>query len=268
MSSTVIVAAPQGSWQIVDMNNPGEASFFHLPTNSILTSLCMAPSAEYVAFGEADGGLRLWSSDNTAMQLSHPDTLTAAPKFNTFNTSPPDFPDAPDLSLQKVDWMTDAPLSTVGMPFYDEPLSSNFPLEHFASPCSPLFNPTIKPDASILSSTRQLDGVHFAPLPRHLRGRRNVTMTNGQSYPPIPGRANAFGAREAGKPLFRSEREKERIKKNKSGLDDLGLTDVDPSEANVAENRKESSKGWDVPAHWRKKDIVYSKFGVEDFDFE
>ncbi|CAO1617228.1 unnamed protein product [Parajaminaea phylloscopi] len=269
MGSTVIVAAPQGAWQIVDMNSPGEAGFFQLNTSSMITSLSLSPSAEYIAFGEADGTVRLWSTSEAAAALNHPDTVANAPRFTNFSTSPPDLPDPPER-LPTIDWSQDVPLSSVGMPYYDQPLCSNLPFETFVSPSSPLFNPSPKIDGSVLGSLRQVDGIHFAPLPRHLRGRRNVVRVTGRGFPPGPGRSGVGGPREAGKVLFRSEKEKERIKKSKAGslTGDESRDATESGSTETEDDGEESgSEGLSLPNYWRKKTIVYSKFGVEDFDF-
>lgn len=274
MSSTVVVAAPQGAWQIVDMNNPGEAGFYQMsPSNSssMLTSLSLSPSAEYIAFGEADGSVRLWSTSDSAAALNHPETMANAPKFNPFGSQPPEMPDGPEVLPRHIDWTADTPLSSVGLPYYDQQLLSVLPFENYAAESSPLFNPfPPKIDSGILSSVRTADGVHFAPLPRHLRGRRNVVQVTGRGFPAPPGRHHlgARGAagerRNAGPktPMFRSEKFKaqQQRSQNHSSTDE-GDEEEDADSGDAARDSG-------APTSWRKKDIVYSKFGVEDFDFE
>lgn len=269
ISSTVVVAAPQGAWQVVDMNSPGEAGFFQLNTNSMITSLSLSSSAEYIAFGEADGSVRVWGTSEAAAALNHPETAASAPRFNSFATGFPELP-APPERLSKIEWSQDVPLSAIGVPFYDQPLCSNLPFEIYASPSSPLFNPSPKLDHGVLAALRQVDGIQFAPLPRHLRGRRNVVRVTGRGYPPSSGRGGLGGPRDAGKTLFRSEKEKERIKRSKAGAtssDDAGEALENGSTDTEGDGDEPSSEGLELPAYWRKKTIVYSKFGVEDFDF-
>lgn len=267
MSSTVVVAAPQGAWQIVDMNLPGEAGFFQLNTNSMVTSLTLSPSAEYIAFGEADGSVRLWSTSEAAAALNHPEAVSAPPRFNNFATDPPELPDQQER-IPRIEWSKDVPLSSIGLPYYDQPLCSVLPLETYAAASSPLFNPSPKVDSTVMSTLRQIDGIHFAPTPRHLRGRRNVVRVTGRGYPPASGRGGTAGPREAGKILFRSEKEKERIKRSKAAAstgEEVDATDSDDGDPDAEAG--DGGDGSGLPSYWRKKNIVYSKFGVEDFDF-
>lgn len=270
ISSTVVVAAPQGSWQIVDMNNPGEAAFFQLNTNSMITSLSFSPSAEYMAFGESDGSVRLWASADAMSALNHPESAANAPRFNPFATDPPEVADPPER-LPRIDWTAETPLSTIGMPYYEDTLCSVFPFERYVSESSPLFNPTPKVDTSMFHSVRQIDGLHFAPLPRQLRGKRNVVRATGRGLPTAPGRGGARGAGGPSKTLFRSEKEKERIKKSRAAAlsgEDVGGESTSDDGAEEEDSGDVSGEGAGPPSYWRKKNIVYSKFGVEDFDFE
>ncbi|CAO1638721.1 unnamed protein product [Sympodiomycopsis kandeliae] len=276
LSSTVIVGAAQGAWQLVDMNNPGEAAFFQMETSnsaSMITSLSLSPSAEYIAFGESDGSVRLWSTTDTAAALNHPETMNSAPKFNPYNSTAPELPDAAEVLSRQIDWSADTPLSSVGLPYYDHPLCSVISLEHYAAPSSPLFNPyPPKVDSAVLGSMRSVDRVHFAPLPRHLRGKRNLVKVTGRGFPPHPsGRhgtatnasgdmlsaSESNGRRRVGikTPMFRSEK----LRAQQRGEDD-GADDKDEDD-----DRADAAGG--PASYWCKKNIVYSKFGVEDFDF-
>lgn len=253
-SSTFVVAAPHGQFQIVDVGNPGssvhQCTFHQVHTSTYLTSMAMSPSADFLAFGEADGSVRLWASSNDASS------------FTSFTSKPIEMPDLPETPPESINWTTETSLSTVGLPFYDEPLLSAIPYDEYYSDASPLFNPPKKIDPSILNSIRTVDKVSYAPLPRNLRGKRNVVSGSG------PGGISAGAAvrstdrrrpderRRIGLPLFRSE--KEAAKKN--------------ANANVEEEEHALSPSLDVggsmPSYYRVKTIEYSRFGVEDFDFE
>ncbi|SPC63264.1 related to PAN2 - component of Pab1p-stimulated poly(A) ribonuclease [Ustilago sp. UG-2017b] len=202
LSSTVIVSAPQGQFQIVDIASPGEGRFFYTNATSFTTSLAISPSADYIAFGEADGSVRLWSSSSDTSNL----------RFNTFNSSSLEFPDIAEPT-PFVNWSTETPLSSIGMPHYNEKLMSYFDYDQYLSEASPLFNPPSKIDPAVLSNLKTVDYLGYASLPPHLRGKRNVVSGKG------PGgiRASALhrpeDRKKIGIPLFRSEKEKEQSKK-------------------------------------------------------
>ncbi|GAK66483.1 pab-dependent poly -specific ribonuclease subunit pan2 [Moesziomyces antarcticus] len=202
LSSTIIVSAPQGQFQIVDIATPGEGRFFYTNASSFTTSLAVSPSADYIAFGEADGSVRLWSSSSDTSNL----------RFNTFNSSALDFPDMAEPT-PFVNWSTETPLSSIGMPHYNDKLLSYFDHDDYVSEASPLFNPPSKIDPAVLNNLKTVDYLGYASLPPHLRGQRNVVTGKG------PGgiRASALhrpeDRKKIGIPLFRSEKEKEQSKK-------------------------------------------------------
>ena len=314
LSTTVLVSSPQGHFQIVDVGNPGEGRFFQLNSGSFITSLALSPSADFLAFGDADGSVRLWSSSSDASSL----------RFNQFPANPVEMPD-PIEPPPFVNWTTETPLSSIGMPHYSDNLLSSFDYDQYATDASPLFNPPAKIDPTVLGSMRTVDYISYAPLPRHLRGRRNQISGRG------PGgiRASALhrpeDRRKIGIPLFRSEKEKEaskkaaaaasstaaarrskavrdgaarRAKKQGSGDGDASKADDDESridgddkglygdEASEDEQDEDESDEDDdqdddeslqiggngssggMPAYYRLKTIQYSRFGIEDFDFE
>ncbi len=202
LSSTVIVSAPQGQFQIVDIGMPGEGRFFYTNASSFTTSLAISPSADYIAFGEADGSVRLWSSSSDTSNL----------RFNSSYSSSLEFPDMSEPT-PFVNWSTETPLSSIGMPHYNEKLMSFFEYDQYVSEASPLFNPPGKIDPAVLNNLKTVDYLGYASLPPHLRGKRNVVSGKG------PGgvRASALhrpeDRKKIGIPLFRSEKEKEQSKK-------------------------------------------------------
>ncbi|KAN0062546.1 poly(A)-specific ribonuclease [Thecaphora frezii] len=288
LSSTVVVTAPQGQFQIVDVGNPGEGRFYQVNSASYVTSLAISPSADYIAFGEADGSVRLWSSSAD----------TSSIRFNPFSSCPVELPDVVEPP-QYVNWSTETPLSSIGMPYYSDQLLSYFDYDEFTTDASPLFNPPAKIDPAVISSMRTVDFVGYAPLPRHLRGKRNIIAGRG----PGGARASAIhrpeDRKKIGIPLFRSEKEKELSKKaaaagaDKSGQGRRGVRATTPGTGAGAKDGAEGDGGdggtdededededdaddslhqsggasGSVPAYYRLKTIQYSKFGIEDFDF-
>ena len=101
----------------------------------------------------------------------------------------------------------------IGLPFYDSPLLSNFAPTDYATASSPLFNPSKPIPSSVLANMRIIDGVGYAPLPRDMKGKRNVVcadssanlMSTDSSFHGAVGRGKLAQRKESG-PKFRSER--------------------------------------------------------------
>ncbi|UZJ51756.1 hypothetical protein CBS101457_001076 [Exobasidium rhododendri] len=256
LSSTIVVAAPSGQFQIADINNLGEASFYQVNTSTYLTSMSLSQSADFIAFGEADGSVRLWASSQEA---SH---------FNNFTTNHLEMPDIAEVPAP-VNWTTETSLSSIGLPYYDTMLLSSIPYSDYTSESSPLFNPPKKLDHSVLKSMRTVDNISYASLPRHLKGKRNVVSGLGPGGVSLGGAAKSAAngrkledRRRVGIPLFRSEREREAAKRAADGTDE-------PDEAEVAVSSPSAAAiaSGTMPSYYQVKTIQYSKFGVEDFDF-
>ncbi|KAK0524952.1 poly(A)-specific ribonuclease [Tilletia horrida] len=259
-NSTIFVTGPQGHFQVVDVNNPGEGLFFQTNSASFVTSMALSPSADFLAFGEADGSIRLW----TSVSPSEMELGTAIPdpekRFCVYETMEPEGPDVPaNLNPRKETWRRDTPLSALGLPYYDSPLLSSFDKwSYYAGAASPLFNAPTKPDPAILASLRQTDFVGYASLPRHLRGKRNAVSvssqdenpdTNGferarRALPAFMGSTSHANTRTAGGskavallveqkkktgvPLFRSEKERaELARRLAKGSNDSAMNDDD-----------------------------------------
>ncbi|TKY88917.1 hypothetical protein EX895_002158 [Sporisorium graminicola] len=229
LSSTVIVSAPQGQFQIVDIATPGEGRFFYTNAASFTTSLAISPSADFIAFGEADGSVRLWSSSSDTSNL----------RFNTFASSALEFPDMAEPT-PFVNWSTETPLSSIGMPHYSEKLMSFFDYDQYVSEASPLFNPPSKIDPAVFNNLKTVDYLGYASLPPHLRGKRNVVSGKG------PGgiRASALhrpeDRKKIGIPLFRSEKEKEQSKKAAAAAA-AGITSADKKKKKAERKRAEAA---------------------------
>ncbi|CDR99940.1 hypothetical protein [Sporisorium scitamineum] len=239
LSSTVIVSAPQGQFQIVDIATPGEGRFFYTNATSFTTSLAISPSADFIAFGEADGSVRLWSSSSDTSNL----------RFNIFASSALEFPDIAEPT-PFVNWSTETPLSSIGMPHYNEKLMSFFDYDQYVSEASPLFNPPSKIDPAVLNNLKTVDYLGYASLPPHLRGKRNVVSGKG------PGgiRASVLhrpeDRKKIGIPLFRSEKEKEQSKKAAAAAAAAaaGITPADKKKKKA--ERKRAEAGSDSVSNW------------------
>ncbi|PWN41313.1 hypothetical protein IE81DRAFT_292061 [Ceraceosorus guamensis] len=270
LSSTVMAASPGGQLQVVDVNNAGSAQYYQVATNSYLSSMAVSASSDYMAFGEGDGSIRLWANVPPGT-----DPTSAGLRFAPHIASPPEMADVPEM-LQPIQWSIETPLSSIGMPHYTETLLSVLDYNHYSSSASPLFNPPTKIDPQVLSTMRTVDGVAYAPLPRHLRGKRNQISGQGPGGTAKGDALKAAGLaggsrsdpaerRRIGMPLFRSEREKEQARA-KTNAADSQTPDTPLSPGAEFATSKEETRG--MPSYYGVKTIQYSKFGIEDFDFD
>ncbi|KAF7323198.1 PAN2-PAN3 deadenylation complex catalytic subunit PAN2 [Mycena chlorophos] len=147
--------------------------------------------------------------------------------FNGFDGQPLEIPDRP-APVPDIEWTDSTPLSSIGMPYYDSKLLSSWtPLLISGSLQYP---PPPKIPPQVLASIKQNDNIAYAALPKELKGRRNMVTVGSRG-------------------------KKGRFRSGKSRADE-----PDPD-----------TPVWDstssIPRLYRKVEIEYSKFGVEDFDF-
>ncbi|KAK4983206.1 poly(A)-specific ribonuclease [Elasticomyces elasticus] len=233
MSSTCIICSQNGQLQVVDLLQSVMVSVHQANIyDTYLTALELAPSGEALVLADTQCQIHLWGSP-TKMRFSE---LNIAPEF-------PDVP-APVPSLP---WSTEIPLSTIGMPFYREVLLSAWP-SHVSYTVGA---PPPKIDPEILASLKRSDIGGHAPWPRKTR-----------RYQVEDNRAVQQAKDTLAVPRFLSERlqsdpeiqnGQRRISDALESLADLALS---------------GSTKKDVPVVYQNFEIKYSKFGVEDFDFE
>ncbi|KAG8217260.1 PAB-dependent poly(A)-specific ribonuclease subunit PAN2 [Butyriboletus roseoflavus] len=161
--------------------------------------------------------------------------LTAAdessePFFNGFQGQPVEWADVPE-PIPEINWSDSTPLNSIGMPYYTTPLFSSW-TPQFLSSTIPPYPPPAKIPPQILSTMKINDNVAYAALPKELRGRRNRVVVS-------------------------STKDQARFRSGKGKRDD----DVELEHLTLDDSIDE------VPRIYRKVEIEYSKFGVEDFDF-
>ncbi|KAH0830330.1 ubiquitin carboxyl-terminal hydrolase-domain-containing protein [Lanmaoa asiatica] len=168
----------------------------------------------------------------TALGIIH--LLTAADGsfehfFNGFQGQPVEWADVPE-PLPEINWLDSTPLNSIGMPYYTNPLLSSW-TPQFLSSTNPPYPPPASIPPQILSTMKINDNVAYAALPKELRGRRNRVVVS-------------------------STKDQARFRSGKGRWDDHDLDHLTQDD-NIDE----------VPRIYRKVEIEYSKFGVEDFDF-
>uniref|UniRef100_A0A0W0F3U7 PAN2-PAN3 deadenylation complex catalytic subunit PAN2 n=1 Tax=Moniliophthora roreri TaxID=221103 RepID=A0A0W0F3U7_MONRR len=216
-SSSIAIASNQGLINIVDVANPGAANeFYQLDVTSYITSIAISPTSAYLACGDAEGAIHIRS------QAEDTDDIP----LNGFEGKPIEWPGALE-SLPDIQWDDSTPLNSIGLPHYKSQLLSAWsPQLAFSS----TYPPPQKIPLQVLNTMKMNDNIAYAPLPKELKGKRNMVPT-------APRKRN--GRFHSGK--------------SRSG-------EVEPDTPfDATEN--------DVPKIYRLVEIEYSKFGVEDFDF-
>ncbi|KAJ3902046.1 ubiquitin carboxyl-terminal hydrolase-domain-containing protein [Lentinula edodes] len=222
-SATIAVTSNSGSISIVDASNFGGISndFSQIEDlTSFVTAVAISPTGAYLACGDADGMIHLKS------QVEGDEVVP----LNGFEGRPVEWANPPE-PLPELEWSDSTPLNTIGLPRYKTQLLSAW-TPQFNSSKTVSFPPPQKIPVQVLNTMKMNDNVAYAPLPKELRGRRNMVALEKKK----------LGGR------FRS---------GKSGTGDHEL-----------ESPLLEYVGDDVPTIYRHVEIEYSKFGVEDFDFE
>ncbi|KDQ12374.1 hypothetical protein BOTBODRAFT_134946 [Botryobasidium botryosum FD-172 SS1] len=147
--------------------------------------------------------------------------------FNGFDGQPIEWADQPE-PLPNIHWTDSTPLNSIGLPYYTSPLLSSY--THPLIPSSTAHPPPAPIPPQVLASMKMVDFVGYAQLPKELRGKRNVV-------------ARELVKKDQGR--FRSDRTRT---DSQASIDASDLTDP-------------------IPKPYRRVEIMYSKFGVEDFDF-
>lgn len=223
MSAAAIIGSSAGQFQLVDVMNPGATKIYAATTSSYIKSLELSPSGDVLALMDAEGVLQLWSSMGKR-------------NFTEFGNVV-DWPEPPVRAAVHIGDTT--PLNTVGMPYFNEPLLSNWdPRMIFEVPRQP----AQRIDPETVNTTI---AAGYAPF--HKRHPRNfLERTRGTADSGI-----------VVVPKFLSQQARERSSRNVVG--------------DSAENKMlysdDPKRKFEVPLMYKKHEIKYSKFGIEDFDF-
>ncbi|KAI0781364.1 ubiquitin carboxyl-terminal hydrolase-domain-containing protein [Trametes elegans] len=197
------------------------------PTTNEFYQLDTPSYISSVAISPTAGYMAFGDSDGVIHLLSAAEEEAMLP-FNGFDGKPIEWPDTTE-PLPVIEWGDSTPLNSVGMPYYNSLLLSSWSRD--LVPSSLYFPPPAKIPQQVLNSIKVNDSIAYATLPKELRGRRNVVSS-------APKKA---GGR------FRSGRARNHDSEP-----------VTPTYEYTPDT---------IPRCYRKVEIEYSKFGVEDFDF-
>ncbi|TFL07786.1 ubiquitin carboxyl-terminal hydrolase-domain-containing protein [Pterulicium gracile] len=230
-SSSICVTSNTGIVQILDVNNLNspEANEFH--------ALDLPSAAHITATAISPTGAYIAFSDAHGsihlLSAAAEATDVTLPFNGTTDSQPPTLPHEQEPP-EEIEWTDSTPLNSIGLPYYKEPLLSSW--SEVLGPrksTGTYFPPPARIPFQRLS-LRYSENIGYSSLPKEFKGTRNVTIL------PNKGRNGKQGAR------FRSDKGKDSLA-NVASFD--SLTD-------------------EIPKEYRHVEIEYSKFGVEDFDFD
>lgn len=94
--SKLVIASQQGMLQTVDMSQGSDSSTFtQLDVTSYITSMALSNFGDYLAFGDGDGQLHLWTSHDTGDQARDESGRLKLPPFHYEGGVSPEWPDEP-----------------------------------------------------------------------------------------------------------------------------------------------------------------------------
>ncbi|TPX57736.1 hypothetical protein PhCBS80983_g03604 [Powellomyces hirtus] len=233
LSSTVLAASQNGQFQMCNAVNTAEASFYQANVSGFLNAVDFSSSGEALAFADTQGVVSLWAEKDD-------------PRVN-FVSRPTEFADPPALRPD-VEISDDSPLSLVGMPYYSTRLLSAWPEKMTFEVGQPA--PKVPPE--ILSNVKMIDFVGYAPNPRTFRRNQNLAMAKKNRKDTLDG------------PKFRSEQDREKWFGKKA--DSRQLTSGSATSTGMSSPTPRAAVS-STPKYYRRVEIKYSKFGIEDFDF-
>ncbi|KAI8674835.1 PAN2-PAN3 deadenylation complex catalytic subunit PAN2 [Fusarium keratoplasticum] len=232
MLTTSIVVSQGGQIHVVDLMNPNTSNVRQANVLSYLSMFEIAPSGESMALTDVECYVHLWGSPTKLHFVDLP--------------TPIDFA-TPEEHVPSIEWTSETPFNTIGLPYYRDTLASAWP----DIPCD-VGAPPVKFDAQFLSG---LKATEFGLYGRNTRGLRRNQAEDTRNV-------NKAGSSGLKAPKFLSEKARELATSQAATSDDR----ADELAGPFTELEIESKKS-EVPVMYRNVEIKYSKFGVDDFDF-
>ena len=226
-TNTAIIAQRSGQFNFVDVDNTTLNHLYHASMPS--------ESAALTKLAVSPSGEALAFADNEGLiQLWARGSLGEV-QFTEYS-SPIEWPYTPQDHLPAIDINdTEIPLSEVGMPYYSSELLSAWP-SHMVFEVG---QPTQRIDEKTLKGMTRQDWYLYGRW--NQQGKRRYQVDKVERTEELP--------------RFRSQVEKERA-----------MTTGGDDEPEKIIGRFEGGEGG-VPNYYKKVEIKYSRFGVEDFDF-
>ena len=234
MLTTSIVTSQHGQMHVVDIMNPNTSNVRYANIVSFINLFEIAPSGEALVMADTECNIHLWGSPSKV--------------HFTDMALPIELPEAEEPA-PTLDWSPDTPLSSIGMPYYREPLFSAWPSDIV----SDVGAPPVQLDPAFLATLKQTEWGLYG---RNTRGLRRNQLEDT--------RATAKSSSAMKAPKFLSEKARESAMS--SGSQAASETKADQGHEPSSSNELESLRA-EAPPLYRNLEIKYSKFGVDDFDF-
>lgn len=251
----ILASSSMGHFNFIDLHNPTKMTIYQADISAYITAIDFASSGCFFAFVDATHTLHLWSRSD-----ANPNS-----DFALYN-APLNLPSMADEPIPPSNQLVsnESPLNLIKVPPFITPLLS-------AWPSNMVFKVGAMPksiDPEILRSSEVINGILVARYNKDKFGRRNTanpykritnTVAEGVSVPKFISERDDSDE-EDGDISFDSE-----AKSNKSRPSTKDNKKAELMAQNIFDI--ESHTG-DVPSAYKQLSIIYSKFGVDDFDFD
>lgn len=238
LNTLIAICSDSGQLQISDINRPEIMEFHQIEAQSYVTGMKFSSSGSCLIFTFFDGSTSIWTMYNEL------------PRLNTHSLpiDQPSIESSSDISINLLN--ENIPFSVIGMPYFESKLLSAWPHKFYEVGLPP---PRISAD--VLNNVKTIDFVGYSRPPPGIKRNTNLFYN----------RKELKHKHMADKPRFLSEKSRNTSGSRKYDDDIFSPTDLDVaySEDMIEYNRDVNS----VPKSFRKMQIKYSRFGVEDFDF-
>lgn len=262
-----------------DLTNSMDVNCIAAPTSSYLSNLEMSENGEYMCFSDDFKTMHIWTINPSGI-----------PTFVNYGAAldRPTVLDEPVSLSSKVGIDDKMPLNAVGLPFYKEFLASKFPSDMiFTKELAKVPRPVFIDQATSVNNGH-LEPT-FQPYDKNILGTRYIIP----DYEPLQTaqrfKSGKMTAKVSKIPKFISERgiiDREstasptalnRLDIVETTYDELDL-ETPASEEEMKNNDEalfedtvfqfKTTSDWKPPACYERLEIRYSRFGVDDFDFD
>lgn len=263
-----MIASNMGQIHFVDISNPAKLHIYQADLTTFITMMDISDSGEYFAFIDGMQNLHIWARV--------PDPMSPLPSFIVYG-KPVNFPTVDNGIIPIANRLNFEspfpPLNGIKLPHYDEMLLS-------AWPPGAVFKVGAVPkpiDYEILRGVRKVQMFNIAHYDKERFGSRNVVTKYEKQ-------------KKLNIPKFISEQDSDQSdneddSRNSEQLQDFvtagDVSFMETSGSNKMDNLRQDrpypkkqdvfetfSNTGDVPNAFKLIRIAYSKFGVDDFDFE
>lgn len=288
LPNILVIASTTGQIQFVDMYDqlqvhlyqadlsiPNSGNSVAAATSSYILNMDVSDNGEFLAFGDGNNTMSLWgiNSGNSGNFVKYPTSLDL-----------PEVTSQPSANSVGLD--ESYPLNSVGMPYYKEFLASYFPAEMIFTKES-LKQPT-KIDPELLDLSERNPG-KILPYDKSKYGPRYVVKDNEDDQTTAPEKDRSANAKQVLVPKFISQRS---VTASPLLKDDIGspntgsVVSFQESQASNDTHQQLQASAFEdqndnktifqyksqyanqVPSCYSRLEIQYSKFGVDDFDFD